>query len=108
MSDALGEMGERFGQETADAYRQLVKATRSLTYVWDLYIRAPSGSAQEAVLDAAMAQMMKGFRRQPEKAIEMIESLLTVIQHMRWGGTLEEWFKEMGVAPTPDKEEEEQ
>jgi hypothetical protein len=97
----IDAMRAQFGEDTTDGYLKLVTATRSLTYTWDLFVRAPVGSAQERVLGAAMNLMMNGFKGHPEKAVEMIESLLALVQHMRWGGTIEDWFEEMGVGTTP-------
>ena len=106
MSDAdlIADMRAKFGDGAAEGYLKLVGATRSLTYVWDAYVRAPVGSAQEVVLSTAMTQMMDGFRSHPDKAQEMIESLLALIQHMRMGSSYESWFESLGVNPTPGKE----
>ena len=99
--DIIEEMRKQFGDGATNGYMKLVGATRGLTYVWDVYVRAEVGSVQEAVLGQAMSQMMNGFKSHPEKATEMIESLLALIQHMRWGGTLEDWFEGFNVSPTP-------
>ena len=104
--DLIANMRDTFGDGAADGYLKLAGATRSLTYVWDAYVRAPVGSAQEVVLSTAMTQMMAGFRNHPDKAQEMIESLLALIQHMRMGSSYESWFESLGVDPTPGKERE--
>lgn len=99
--DLLADMEREFGPDQTDEYVRLTAATRSLIYVWDQFVRAPVGSAQEKVLNQAMRQMMQGFERRPEKAVPMIESLLAIIQSMRMGGTLEQWFEHLGVDPKP-------
>lgn len=97
----IADMRKQFGNQAADDYLKLVSATRSLTYAWDGYVRAPVGSSLEAVLGAAMSQMMSGFQDRPEHAIAMIESLLALIQHMRMGGTYDAWFEDLGVSQKP-------
>lgn len=103
--DMMSRMRERFGDATTDSYVKLTTATRGLLWAWDQFVRAPVGSAEERLLNDAMAHMMQGLRDHPDKATEMIESLLTIIQHLRWGGTVEDWFEGMGVSPTPGEKE---
>ena len=97
----LSEMREKFGDTTTEGYLSLITAMRSLTFIWDGYIRSPFGSTQERVLQAALREMMGGFEDHPDKATAMIESLLALIQHMRMGGSFESWFEAMGISPKP-------
>jgi hypothetical protein len=100
--DITSDMRDKFGDEQTEEYMILAKATRSLVFMWRVYIETPTGSFQEVVTGQALSKMMDGLKDRPEHAVSMVESLLAIIEHMRRGGTFEDWFETLGVSPTPE------
>lgn len=100
----LEDMTAKFGDEETEQYIRLAKATRALVTVWAAFIQAPNGSSAEAAISMEFDRMIDGVKQRPEHAASIIESLLALVQHMRMGGTYEEWFESLGISPFPIKD----
>jgi len=91
----------KFGDEETDEYLRLMKAMRGLIRLWREYIRLPEGSPQEEMVGLAMNDMIARSLRRPDKAMALFQAMLAIIEHMREGGTYEEWYEDAGLSPEP-------
>lgn len=91
---------------TADeesAFQSLLKGQRALITIATLYNVSPPDSQMENQAGDALDRMIKDLAERPEKATEMLLSLLTLIVSMRLhdgpaSEPFDEWFKPAGLA----------
>lgn len=74
-------------------YKRLLKATRALITVAELYLLAEVDTLMEVEAGAKLGLMMESIQTHPEKAANLLESLVTLVVHMKLGGTYEAWFE---------------
>jgi hypothetical protein len=102
--DLLADMRDKFGDTETRQYMRLAKAIRSLMHIWTAYAQAPEGSFAEAAIADSLDRMLKEVAKRPEHAIGLIEGLLAIVQHLRQGGTYEDWFESIGISAEPGRD----
>lgn len=103
--EVLADMREKFGEEESAHYIKLAKAMRSITFLWRTYVRTPDGSYAEAMIGATLERMLDQIKTHPDHAAGLIEGLIALVEHLRMGGTYEDWFLSIGISPVPEKGE---
>lgn len=99
MPDALQELKERYGEESAEGYVRLMKAIDSLIFMFNEFQKAEIDSPQEAMLRNQLDRAMEATRNRPEHAVGLIEGMVAIIVSMRAGAPYEQWFTELGIEP---------
>jgi hypothetical protein len=74
---------------------------RSVVHVWDQYVAAPVGSAEERGIARALSSMTEDMESHPKHTAALVEAFCAIILHMRAGGTYEEWFETIGLSHVP-------
>lgn len=95
------DMAEKFGEEDTEQYLKLARALRSLNWIWEQYVLQESGSHSEEVARSALEEMLTGLHDKPDHLDGIVEGMLALVYHMRIGGSYEEWFLSLGIAPAP-------
>lgn len=103
--DILDDLNENFGEEAGDAYVRLQKATASYISMFSHFIAAEEGAEEFDELHRQLIRTRETLLAHPERAIEMVESLLAIVVHVGAGGTVEEWFSQVGIEMTVTKVE---
>lgn len=87
------QMQNRFGDDDTESFFRGMRATRSYVRVWGAFLAAPDGSYAEEQIADAVEQMAQGMEESPKKAVVVAQILVTLIHHMKDGGTIDEFFE---------------
>ena len=91
-------MSEKFGDKETEAYVKMNKATHALIRVCATYMLSDDGSAMEKAAGETMDKMLASLGGHPDKARMVIENLLALVVVLDGGGSLQDWFDELGIS----------
>lgn len=103
--EVLEAMKARFGEEGVDDYLIMMKAVRYYIHSWGYYTETEDGSVDEAEARATIESMEADMRKNVDQTVGLVESLAAIVVHMVKGGTIEEWFENVGLQWKPEKSE---
>jgi len=92
---------EDMTEKEAEHMKRLMKGVSALITVSGIFLLAREGSAVETHSGDQLDMMIGQLASQPEKAHEVVMTLLSIIGHLRMGNTLEEWFANTGADLVP-------